>query len=661
MTCWKAVLSVSILGLGVFSFAPNVQGHGGGECSFGGGFIPLPVLTPPDPAPANPGSPPSPPGLPDAPSTQKPGGAQTGGGAGPTPPPPPSRPTTGGGATRRGSSTRTDASDRWEFWWESNQLRWLVPSRARDEVVTAAGANGASAPAEPQLRGPSAGALRTRALPQLLALLSADEASIVDASALALGHIVRPDEANLALTPLIQALDHAQLSVRESATLALGLIGSPEALPTLRELLHDTRKGRELTAHPAGVEQRVRAFAAAALGLIGERASFADLRRVVDDPLLARHVDLQQVALFAMGLLRDAHAEVVPYVLQFLGRRDVDRFVRAQAPIVLARLAADPAGAPIVRAGLARLVALLQDGETEKELRRSTVVALGRIACGDHAEAIDALITTVARCDDGLARHFALIALGEIGGADREPAANAAVQQRIELTLAHELESPRRGEHRPFAALALGLWSRNAALPDEARARTARRLIDGFAACSNPSHRGALALGLGLARTTAAAAPIAAAFAGSKDATQKGYLALALGLLRADEHAATLADELARGRLDANYEIKLARSLALIGPRVAAEKLGARLAVADTSAEVAPTALALALTGESDALEPLIALAADATISSMQRGVAAESLGVLAAASELPWNAVFAVDTNYFIRTPALAQLVMLF
>jgi HEAT repeat protein len=659
MISWKAASSGGLSILAIAAFVPVVEGHSGIECRYSPGIITPPITSPPDPA-APSAPPPSGPSAPPSTGSPKPGTSKGGGGA-PRPGTPPSRPATGGSTASRGGATTLGSLDRWEFWWESNEDAWLLPASARDTVVSAAGSDGLTTAAAPVERGPSAGVLRTKALPQLLALLSARETDLVDSSAMALGHIVQADEANLALKPLTRLLDHAQLSVRESATIALGMVGSSDALPMLRDLLLDSPHGRELTSHPAGVEPRVRAFAAASMGMIGERTSFADLKAVLDDPLLARQIDLQQLALVALGLLRDAESEVVPYVVQLLGRRDVDRFVRAQAPTTLARVASRPQGAAAARAALAQLVSLLQDGETERELRRSTAVAIGRIATAEDAEAIDALIGLVAHVDDGVVRHFALIALGEIAGTDADPVAHAAAQKQLEGALVRELESPRRSEHRSFAALALGIAARNAAQPAAVRARIGGKLLEQFTACGNPSHRGALALGLGLARERAAAATIAALFAESKDSMQRGYFALALGLLGAREQAPALLLAFDRPRLDPGFELKLARALTLLDARGASTKLAARLHVADTAAEVAPTALALARTGESGAFDPLLEVTADESLAANRRGMAAESLGILASASELPWNLAFKADTNYLIRSATLAHLAMAF
>jgi len=382
---------------------------------------------------------------------------------------------------------------------------------------------------------------------------------------------------------------------------------------------------------------------------------------VLDDPRLVRHVELQQLALLALGMLHEDAAEVVPYVVELMARPWLDRLVLAQAPIALVRLAVSDSGRSAASATLPRLLALLRERTTERELRRSTVIALGRLGTTDDSEVIEALGEVVARSDDSIARHFALIALGEIANSDAAPAQHAEAQTRVELLLERELESPRRSEHRAFAALALGIRARNAALAPPARERTTTWLLELFESSRSPSHRAALALALGLARESRAAAPIAAAFEGSKDAAHQGYLALAIGMLNAREQAPSLLRQLAASRLDPVLEVRLARALAQLAPKAAAEALVARLRAADTTNETSLTALALAQTGEAIALAPLVELAADESLPSARRGVAAESLGVLHSSSAPSWKSVFEADTNYLTRTPSLNQLVMLF
>ncbi len=631
---WKPRLLLASLALGWIALASRGLGHGG--------TIPPPP-PPPDlrltavknansPGPGNPGSP--------GPTVK---GGTTGGIRGA------SGPTTG----RRGSA---ETLDRWEFWWEANKDGYLVLRDDAPTTTASAGFAGRVHAAPPTRRVASA-EVRARILPALLAALSDPEAEVVDSAALALGRSVKPDEAMLAFTPLVRTLDHPGRTAREAAVLALGVVGSADATSTLRELLLDSDEGRRLTAHPAGVEEQVRAFAAAALGLIGDPAAIEDLERCLEPAIAGASRSLSQLALLSLGNVRGDATGVVAFLIKAMSRREIDPIVRAHAPIALARLAATPEGLSAARSALGTLVNALASDKTEADLRRSVAVALGRLASIEDAEALAALKTLVLRGADGPARQFALIALAEIGARDAEARRHGPLHAELEQFLLRQLVDPARASLKPFAALALGIWGRSeAALPD-ARERVTVKLLDHFDSERDSSNRAAIALSLGLLDAREAVAPLALAFADAGDPSFKGYVALSLGLLRARERSELLRSELERPALAPLFETQLALALGLMGDPRAVPTLVARLSRADTFAEVSSDAQALGLIGDESAVEPLVLLLGDAKAPAARRGVAAVALGLLARKGDLPWNEPFRAASNYCARSVALAEI----
>ena len=218
--------------------------------------------------------------------------------------------------------------------------------------------------------------------------------------------------------------------MRESATLALGVLGAPEACVDLRDLLLDAPAGRAATRRPDGVEPQVRAFAAAALGLVGAPQAAADLERVVRDGKLGATSDLKAVALLSLGLLKGGFESIVAFEQDALGDRELDPLVRAQAPIALAHLADDPQGRSAARAALHFLLSRFLD-EKSDDVRRSLAIALGRLAAPTDVEVLDGLVEARSqRASDVSTREFSLMALAELG-ARRRRAGNAALHQRL--------------------------------------------------------------------------------------------------------------------------------------------------------------------------------------------------------------------------------------
>jgi HEAT repeat protein len=589
------------------------------------------TIAPPPPPPAPP-PPPDPrvagvqgattPGVGPAPTTA--GGPRTGG------------PSIGGpsaGAPRgptTGRRAHTESLDRWEFWWEANQDELLL-AHARRAVVSAAGQASSNGDA-PTVHALTAEQARSRVLPALLSALGDKEGEVADTAALALARDVPAEQGALAQGPLVRVLKHDAKSAREAATLALGVVGSSDALPTLRALLLDEEEGRRASAHSDGVEEQVRAFAAAAIGAIGDASAFDDLRRVVEDPAKLGHSrSVAQLALLACGMLHGREQEIATFLNATAARRDLDSIVRAQAPIALAKLAASKSGEAAARASLPTLVALLAGRDAD------------RSAAGSKESDLDL-------------RRSAAVALGKLGARDLQPAPNGP-QRAIETFLLQELGAPRHSTDRPFAALALGLWGRNERLISTARSHAVGALMDQFDKCTNPSYRGAIALSLGLLQAREATPPIAAAFGRATDGELAGQLALALGMLDAREQIGALRAELADVRADPRRETAIALALGLLGDPQTVPSLVERLGRARTFAEVATVARALGRIGDATAVDPLLALLADESAPPARRAVAEAALGLLAAKSDLPWNSAFKAGTNYCCRSEALAEI----
>ncbi|MBL8843160.1 MAG: HEAT repeat domain-containing protein [Planctomycetes bacterium] len=599
-----------------------------------------------------------------------PGSSGSGGGIGPAPVPtggglpggtppgaPPAPGRAGGGApgARRGG---TDARDTWEFWWEANDAALLAVERGsavdqRTSAATLGFGRGVVVESAQRLHAGDRATIRAA----LLAALADRDAELADSAAIALGRSTPLAEAGEVIGPLLQALKHPQQSAREAATLALGILGHPGARPVLTELLLDRPAGRARVGQPAGVESRLRAFAAAALGMLGEPSSAVELEQVVRDPTLAGDRDLQGAAVRALGMVRGATERTVPLLVELLAERRYAAEVRAQVPIALAQLA-QARGGERAREALPALAARLAPDATDRAVTLSCAIAVGRMASLADGAALAALEQAADGRDAQLA-HFALVALAEIARRETQPADGREVLRRIHLRLRRELVDARPSTGTPYGAIGLALsLPKGRGVVDGAAVGDAQLMLQrALRDESNPSYRAAIAMALGLVGSREVAPELIANFRAERNPVLRSYLALALGMVGAEEAAAPLRELLLEKGLDPGVRLQVARALGLLGDREAVPLLAASLRGVATFAEAAALAQALGLIRDRAALEPLLALAGDATESGARRAFAVVALGLLAEKSALPWNAAFTTGSNFLHEPPALREI----
>jgi HEAT repeat protein len=158
-----------------------------------------------------------------------------------------------------------------------------------------------------------------KAVPALLSLLSDPSDEIRATAAHALAELDDP----CAVEPLLQLLrNNRNADVRESAALALGLIGDRSVVPALIEALHDTASSVRVEAawalghlraveavgplleHVNGMDGSLRFAGILALAEIGDRRCLPGLRALVEHP----HSDTRLAANTALGFLGDPSA-----------------------------------------------------------------------------------------------------------------------------------------------------------------------------------------------------------------------------------------------------------------------------------------------------------------------------------------------------------------
>jgi len=644
------VLSFVTLGGLLFVASSDSAGHGGtyrgpGDTvppNFGGGPGTGPGGGPPQPGPVTgPGGGPQTPGN-GPPGTGRPSGPGGAGGGG-------RGPLSGPGGKK---GNRGEGFDQWQFWWAFNKDRFL---NIRTRFGVEAAQSGASVFLNPRGRRvadsdrrPTVDDVEKRIIPLLESVLGESDRDIVDSSVMALGQIVERDRASLILPSLADSLKSDYASVRQASLLAFGIVGSPDAVPVLREVMRDSSEGRRHLSVQKKVPGMERAFAAIALGQIGAPETIDDLLDAISDSGSAE-IDLPSCAIVALGLFEVERERIARALIERLSDRRLPRLVRAQIPVSLGRLG-EPAAVP-------SLLSQADDDQVDIRLQESCVIALGRLAAPEDVEVTDFLRRQVREGSNVQSRHFALIAMSEIAGrAAADPESHAEMLRETERFLVKELRRPKSRAHIPWAGVSLALVAREYAVHDAARTDIIEKLVEAFHDTNNPSHKSAFAISLGLVDAGQAGDDLYEELLDTNDTQLKGYLSVALGMIRHAPARDTMR-ALVLDRRDAKMRLQVATALGLMGDTEALPVLYEALSDASTLTVVTSVANAIGLIGDSSAIDPLTEIVVNRKQPGISRGFAARALGLVAERGNLPWNEPMTAHVNYRTMVPALVEL----
>jgi HEAT repeat protein len=548
------------------------------------------------------------------------------------------RPGGGGPATARGAGNAQEL-DQWTNWWEYNKEQLLL---LRSHLATPARTGPDSAPAERISRR----VVHDRILPALIAASRDFDPDVADAAAIAIGRSCGPADADVAYPALMDALSSTHQSVREAATLALGLLGDARAFEVLSDLALDTPKARRHLELANATPQQVRCFAAVALGYLGDARGVAVLKTLLEREQDAER-EVKVATVIGLGLL-NRDDSLIAYLLDKLDDRELDRVARAHIPTAIARF--DPAG----RAAVPTLLQVARRKDTDDDLLRSLVLALGRLGSVDQPPVIDFLRTVADRHSDAPARHFAWIALGQIGARDREAALHAELHHDLATMLLEGTTRVNATTTLPWAALGLALYARE---QQSLGAAAIDSLQAAFARTENTTNKAAIAISLALVNAVASSPALVKEVEKSHDQLLRGYLALALGVMRQNTAAPILRRYLRDPALDWRFRFNLARGLGLMADAQAIPDLIDGIKNVKAMSDAASLSQALGLIGDQRAIEPLASVLADRTRTGVQRGFAAVALGLIGEKTELPWHSAISVGLNYHARTAALSEL----
>jgi len=323
--------------------------------------------------------------------------------------------------------------------------------------------------------------------------------------------------------------------------------------------------------------------------------------------------------------------------------------VQAHAPIAMARLLGRGHG-ELHRRCQAALVAVLTDKQRRgPAVQQSAAIALGELVEAGTGAAADASLLALRqyseRGQDRMARNFALIALGRIGG---EANRQWLLQAYLRTNRSHE---------RAWLALALGLVGAQAADANQHDVQVAQLLLDELERQSNQEVRCALAVAVGLCRYEDAA-PRLQALLRSHEGNERlaGYLATGMGLLGDQSSVAMLTTVLERSLRRPFLLQQCAIALGRLGDRGAALLLVRMMQEHDSVAVLAALAGGLGRIGDRRAIEPLCELLGDQELTKLARAFVAAALGAIGDKEPLRWNVPLAVDCNYAAAVDTLTN-----
>lgn len=487
---------------------------------------------PPPPQPPGGGGPPTfdtAPGTPGGASApggpQNPGGPSTppggGNGGGSTPPPPPPNngpkiqktgfkgtftPGQGGGGTpqksgRGGAFTKknqavTGPSNLWEEWWARNRYQFFdFPGRRNDLKPVFTPKNIATKNNPPRARAATS-PLMKRAVTTLRLCLSdsSSTARLKKAALISLGRL-GDDKSLDRMKDLLSDGNH---DVRTAAILALGLSGHGQA----RYALLNVAKGTALADKLIGqtkIPDEMRGFAELSIALHETMGAVSVLQEVAADRRCNDAV--RAMALEGLGLIGGPDA--VRSLIGFSKNNKNDYRLVSAAVAALGKTN-DPSAIPHLLKSL-----------THKNIavRQSAALSVGSAALRGDSEAIMQLFHCYSKSTDKCLKGFCILSIGKIGG--------HTATKHLKLIFKRGTSSD-----LPWAGLALGL-----AMRTEQDETVLDRMRDQFKSHANRSTRGALAVGLGLARCREAVPELIAGMKDGDDPYLRGYCAIALGMI----------------------------------------------------------------------------------------------------------------------------------
>ena len=550
------------------------------------------------------------------------------------------RPTGGrgfGGTTPGGKKSKyTPKFLDWDWWWDLNEERFLnLKSKVRAESTDTdnrdtflEGLEGGDEVAKVTTKQ-----IRSQILPTLKLALKDSYYDARAAAVIALGKVGDATQPEL-VDDLKAVLGDKDKRVRESACLAMGILGSKDALPILMELIHNTPKGKKMVgAGTSDILTRTRAFASIGVGLIGSRDGLDSetMNELVKlSTTKSRNRDLQVGPAIALQLVKTRDA--IPQMLEIFNDPEQDRYVRSHVAVALGKIGAKSAVGSLVK-GLENKLQFLQ---------YSSAISLGLLTEKDDRNTINKLIRHAKSAADRGTKNFCIIALGEIGNAK----GRAFLMDLVKKGKLHD---------QSFACLALGV----SAFKYKEESNEMGRLILGlYEKTRSEAQKSPMAIALGLINYEPARAVMRKDLERPGSQSLKGNIATALGLMD-DKDAIPAIQELVRQKGDPDLRKRAAIALGLLRDTDAVDILRKVITESSSSKAILGAAtVALGYIGDRSAVEMLVDFVENPKKQhqDVTRAFATVALGFLGDKDKIPLLSRIHENSNYLAQTSALAE-----
>ncbi|MDF1797874.1 MAG: HEAT repeat domain-containing protein [Planctomycetota bacterium] len=676
---YKLLSFVALTAFGAFTLSPAAAAHGGtyrgpGDIVPPGGFPgggnggnPVTPATPGGGSPGNPNSP-------NGPGPITPG---TGPGINP-----------GGGAANTPGIDMTADLTEWSYWWEFNKAGYLnLRDNLRGKVVDTGTADwflGKNTQKQDlDRRAPRKEDIDQLVVPALLeALHTETHNDIITGCLMALAKIgdkTGEDGSSRFQEEFVAFLSDSNPEIRETAALAIGILGNDSGLDTLKALAMDDPTGRELVGGRE-VDRRTRTFATFGLGMIARQSAhdvvradvFATLTGLLDGQSSATR-DIEVACINALGLFQmdtiggtvetegggesaSLHAQA-EYLLGFLRDEGRSDYSRAHCPAALARMF-EARGSDLGELWRERILQALLEGvkdrDLDKQVQRGMVLAMGQLADCDSDEVDRAsrefLTKGLRNVTDQQTRRFGLVSMAQLVA---NPAKDDSGLRPVVGEILRQLAGNRNGA-REWAAISVGLIGNEA--PDELSPDLVHALKMGLEEQRGP-RVSAYAIGAGLTGSEEFTEPLLEQLDKIRDDTARGYICVALGMIGDPTAIRTIQEVIADSTYRGALMQQAAVGLGLLGGYESSALLVDTLVASKSLAVKASMANALGLIGDRRSLEPLVALLSTKEQPDLARGLAAAALGNICSGSMLPWNEPLARNINYRAATETLTGL----
>lgn len=540
--------------------------------------------------------------------------------------------------TRRRATSSSNAT--WEQWWALNREAFVNLRKSYHERFVTTG-KGRARP-----RRLSDAEKAEQLLPFLRKMTEADK-HVRGTALMAWARAARPQDAAHVTLATLDYLKNDKNLHRDFLILALGIARDEAGFAPLREILRDTKQGRRALGRSRPVPERMRAFAAIALGRSGRPAAISDLIEMLKD----KGIELRAAAVTALGMLaEDASPE------------DRARVTKVLRRALKAKRMPDPVLATIP-------TALAAYGDTEtlhrfvdrfrgpREVRQSSALALGLAAKTIDMATVDALMALARRDADPVARHFAIISLGELCTHGAAPADKRVVNKLVRFYDGQLKEIFKQQGDRAWNYISAALFARRFS---EHAKPVADLLVRAAEKGAKRDERAAAVIGLGLLGGQHGLETVRKLAKSAKDAKLRAYVAEAAGLL-GDKSAKESLLALAKDSPSNDVKYRAAFASGMLADAGAVKQLVDAMASSKSRSAQAALTRVIGEIGDRAAVEALMKIAADEQRDPTTRQRALGALGVLGQDADRGWTYTVRRGFNFTIAPSALRTILLIF